>query len=161
MEITQFQLEKLELPINISERNQKDFDSSLNVLATGKSITVGREKITLDPNKGLLAQYVVRGINTTGYSAVVIFDADQSGFHQVRTNGDYGNATINMNHPGQKGQEIYIRVDNDSDGNKTITFGTPFKVTGTISGSTSASALLHFISDGTNFWEVSRTTGLS
>jgi len=138
----------------------EDFISTGNVLQTAKSIIVGKDKVSLDPNKGLLTNFVVRGVNSTGYSSVVVFDADQNGFHQVRTNGDYGNATINMNHGGQKGQEIYIRVDNDSDGNKTITFGTPFKVTGTVAGSTSVSAMLHFISDGTNFWEVSRTTGL-
>ena len=143
------------------DQNLPEFDVSANVIKSDKTIIVGRDKVTLDTNKGLLAQYVVRGVNTTGYSSVIVFDADASGFHEIRTNGDYGNATINMTHGGQKGQEIYIKVDNDSDGNKTITFGTPFKVTGTVAGSTSASAVLHFISDGNSLWEVSRTTGIN
>lgn len=150
----------LEVKDDFEETQGKDFTSLANILRTAKSLVVGDRKVTLDPNKGLLTNYVVRGVNTTGYSALVVFDSDLSGFHTIRTNGDYGNATINMNHPGQKGQEVYIKIDNDSDGNKTITFGTPFKATGTISGSTSASAVLHFISDGTSFFEVSRTTGL-
>jgi hypothetical protein len=147
-------------PTNVPTQEQ-DFASSGNVLATSKSIVVGKNKVVLDPNKGLFSAYVVRGINTTGYSSLVVFDPTLGGFCQVRTNGDYGAATINTTTPGEKGQELYVKLDNDSDGNKTITFGTPFKVTGTVAGSTSVSAVLHFISDGTNLWEVSRTTGLA
>lgn len=146
-----------------SKNNVEDFRSSPNVLQTAKTIIVGdvRRRTVIDPNKGFFTNYVVRGINTTGYSAVVVLDADLGGFYQLRTNGDYGDATINANHPGQEGQEMYVKLDNDTDGNKTITFGTPFKTTGTVTGSTAASATLHFISDGSSFWEVSRTTGLA
>ena len=151
--------EQYNLPVTVQEA--KDYDSSPNVLKFAKTIIVGRDRITLDANKGLLTGYVVRGIDSTGYSAVTVFDADKAGFHQVRTDLDVGNATLNMTHAGQKGQEIYLKLDNDTDASRTITFGTPFKVTGTLTGSTAASAILHFISDGTSFWEVSRTTGLN
>lgn len=137
-----------------------DFFSSANVLQTAKSIIVGKDKVILDPNKGLLTGYVVRGIQTTGYSTLTVIDPDQGGFWQVRTNGDYGASTFNAASPGQKGQELYVKVDNDSDGAKVITFGTPFRVTGTVTGSTNASAVLHFISNGTTLSEVSRTTAL-
>jgi hypothetical protein len=66
-----------------------------------------------------------------------------------------------MTGPGEKGQELYLKIDNDTDANRTITFGSMFKVTGTLTGSTAATAMLHFISDGTAFWETSRITGLN
>src|SRR3990167_4913761 len=157
MDHQQYYQEKDEKLFNPAEN---DFFSSPNVLQTSKAVHIGKDKVVLDPNKGLLASYVVRGINSTGYSTLVVFDPTLGGFCQVRTNGDYGAATINTTTPGEKGQELYVKIDNDSDGNKTITFGTPFKVTGTVAGSTSVSAVLHFISDGTNLWEVSRTIGL-
>lgn len=144
---------------NVGIRNQ-DFQSSPNVLKTFKSIVVGNDKVVLDPDKGLFAGYLVRGINTTGYSTLTVFDSDLAGLHQIRTNLDVGDATIDMNSPGRAGQEIYLKIDNDTDANRTITFGSMFKVTGSLGGSTAASAILHFISNGVKFWEVSRTTGL-
>ena len=140
--------------------SELDFTSTPNILFTGKSIVVGKNKVINDPNKGLFTAYVVRGMNSTGYSSLVVFDPTLGGFCQVRTFIDVGNATINTTSPGEEGQELYVKVDNDTDANRTITFGTPFKVTGTVSGSTAASAVLHFISDGVSFFEVSRTTGL-
>ena len=155
----QFNLDGMEQEFNTE--NDQDFVSTPNVIFTSKSVVVGRNKVINDPNKGLFTAYVVRGVNTTGYSSVVVFDPTLGGFCQVRTFLDVGNATINTTSAGEKGQELYVRIDNDVVANRTITFGTPFKVTGTVSGSTAASAVLHFISDGTNLWEVSRTTGLN
>ena len=108
------------------EENKYPFLDTPNVMQIPKTVVVGdsRSRTTIDPNRGFFTNYVVRGIDTTGYSAVVVFDSDLSGFKQLRTNGDYGNATINLTHPGQKGQEMYVKLDNDGDGNKTITFGT-------------------------------------
>ena len=146
-----------------AEDKKFPFMDTPNTLQTSKTVIVGdvRSRTTIDPNRGFFTNYVVRGIDSTGYSAVVVLDTDLAGLKVLRTNGDYGNATINLTHPGQRGQEMYLKLENDTDGNKVLTFGTPFKTTGTLTGSTAAFAIVHFISDGSNFCEVSRTTGLS
>lgn len=155
---------QFDLPKRKDERKlgvDLDFISTPNVLKTAKGVVVGADRITLDPDVGVFSNFIVRGINSTGYSTVTVFDSDDPGLHQVRTFIDVGDATVTMTSPGRKGQEIYLKIDNDTDANRTITFGDKFKVTGTLTGSTAASAILHFISDGDAFWEVSRTTGLN
>jgi hypothetical protein len=132
-------------------------ENSPNVWKTAKQI-LSNDKII---GKCFSGNYLVRGINSTGYSTVTVFDSGLEGLHQIRTHIDVGNATITLTSPGEKGQEMYLKIDNDTDADRTITFGSMFKVTGTLTGSTAASAILHFISDGTAFWEVSRTTGLN
>lgn len=135
-----------------------DFElKQANILKTAKEIhTDSKAK-----GKYFEGNYMVRGINTTGYSTVTVFGPEFGGFCQVRTFIDTGNATITATSPGNKGQELYLKIDNDTDANRTIIFGSMFKVTGNLTGSTAASAILHFISDGSAFWEVSRTTGLN
>jgi hypothetical protein len=156
MDFEQYQLKPQDVPVKNQDQLQ-GVDNSPNIFKTAKQI-LSNDKIT---GKYLAGNYLVRGINSTGYSTVTVFDADSPGFHQVRTFIDVGNTTITINHPGQKGQDFFLKIDNDTDANRTITFGSMFKVTGTLTGSTAASAILHFISDGTAFWEVSRTTGLN
>lgn len=157
-EYKQYNIEEEEKKYDVSNDN---FVSSANLISSSKTLVIGKNKVILEPNNGLFTAYVARGVNSTGYSAVVVFDPTLGGFCQVRSNGDYGDTTINATTPGEKGQELYVKIDNDTDGSKTSTFGTPFKVTGAVAGSTAASAVLHFISDGNYFWEVSRTTGLN
>lgn len=149
----QFQLNKKDNPQN----NGNNFElTQLNTLRTAKEIISD----TRIKGKEISGNYVVRGIQTTGYSSVTVFDTYLPGMYQVRTFIDVGDATITTTGVGQEGQDIFIKIDNDTDANRTITFGGNLKVTGTVVGSTAASAILHFISDGNYFWEVSRTTSL-
>lgn len=128
-----------------------------NILRTAKELRTDSRSY----GRSFGGNYVVRGLQTTGYSSVTVFDDKRPGFCQVRTFIDVGNATITISGPGERGQELYMKIDNDTDANRTITFGSLFKTTGTLTGSTAASAILHFISDSNYFWEVSRTTGLN
>lgn len=142
----------------LSQNGVNDFElKQSNILRTAKEIRTDSRSY----GKSFGGNYVVRGIQTTGYSSVTVFDTKLSGFCQLRTFIDVGNATVTLTGPGEKGQELYLKIDNDTDANRTITFGGMFKVTGNLTGSTAASAILHFISDSTAFWEVSRTTGLN
>ena len=158
-EFKQYNLESNEF--NQENEFNQDWYSTPNVLATQKTVIIGKNRVIADPNKGLFTNYVLRGINSTGYSTVTVFDSSLEGFHQVRTHIDVGNATLTMTSGGSKGQEMYLKIDNDTDANRTIAFGSVFVVNGNVIGSTAATAILHFISDGTKFWEVSRTTGLN
>lgn len=142
---------------NPDVQNIPGVDNFPSIFKTSKQI-LSNDKIS---GKHFEGRYMVRGINTTGYSTYTVFDPALEGLHQIRTFIDVGNTTITLTSPGESGQEMYLKIDNDTDANRTITFGSYFKVTGTLTGSTAASAILHFISDGSYFWEVSRTTGLN
>jgi hypothetical protein len=108
---------------------------------------------------GLQTKYMVRGVDTTSYATETVFDSSKSAFKKIRTVS--ANANFNMTNGGKAGQELYMQIDNDTTANRTITFGGKFKVSGTLTGSTNATAMLQFISNGTNFMEVSRVTGIN
>jgi ribosomal protein L7Ae-like RNA K-turn-binding protein len=57
----------------------------------------------------------------------------------------------------------YVIVITSGTTSRTVTFGTGFKTTGTLSTGTSADRrfVFHFISDGTNLVEVSRTASIT
>jgi hypothetical protein len=108
---------------------------------------------------GLQTKYMIRGVDSTTYATETVFDSSKSAFKKIRTVS--ANANFNMTNGGRAGQELYMQIDNDTTANRTITFGGKFKVSGTLTGSTNATAMLQFISNGTNFMEVSRVTGIN
>jgi hypothetical protein len=140
-----------------SERPKPDFElKQPNILRTAKQI-ISDAQIQ---GKKFSGAYLVRGVNSTGYSSVTVLDPTLGSFCKLRTHIDVGNAVVTATSPGEAGQELYLKIDNDTDANRTITFGSMFKVTGSLTGSTRATATLHFISDATAFWEVGRITGI-
>lgn len=60
------------------------------------------------------------------------------------------------------GQEVAIIVTTSGSSSFTLTFGTNFKTTGTLATGTVSAKIfvIQFISDGTNYIEVSRTTAI-
>jgi hypothetical protein len=60
------------------------------------------------------------------------------------------------------GRTYYVVITTSGTTSRTLTFGTNFKTTGTLAtGTTTAKTfVIHFIFDGTNFIEVSRTTAM-
>jgi hypothetical protein len=58
--------------------------------------------------------------------------------------------------------ELFIIITANAAGTKTITFGTGFKSTGTLATGASAGKIfvVKFVSDGTQYCEVSRTTAM-
>lgn len=115
--------------------------------------------LTYDKTIGLQTKYMIRGVDSTSYAAETVFDSSKSAFKKIRTVS--ANSNFNMTNGGRAGQELYLQIDNDTTANRTITFGGKFKVSGTLTGSTNATAMLQFISNGTNFMEVSRVTGIN
>ncbi|WP_395746615.1 hypothetical protein [Prosthecobacter sp.] len=72
-------------------------------------------------------------------------------------------ATINAVTTGAiAGRAYYLVVTTSGSSSYTLTFGTAFKTTGTLASGTSSGKVfvIHFIFDGTNFNEVSRTTAM-
>lgn len=109
---------------------------------------------------GLQTKYMIRGVDSTSYATETVFDTTKASFKKIRTTTT-GNANFNMTSGGKPGQELYMQIDNDTDANRTIVFGGKFKVSGSLTGSTNATAMLQFISNGSNFMEVSRITGIN
>ena len=80
--------------------------------------------------------------------------------HKTTTSNAVGDATINAATAGLPGQHMWIIIVNDLGRGKTITFGTNFKSSGTLAGTAGKTATIHFISDGTAWYEVARTLNL-
>jgi hypothetical protein len=80
--------------------------------------------------------------------------------HKIRTAPNAGNATLGAATGGLPGQHMWIIIANDNVSAKTITFGANLLSAGPLAGATGKSATIHFVSDGTAWYEVSRTVGL-
>ena len=77
----------------------------------------------------------------------------------VTTVNATGSVTFNASGTGTAGQHMYLVITNDATIGKVITFGANFKSSGTLTGTQSKSSTIHFLSDGSNWYEISRTVG--
>jgi hypothetical protein len=70
------------------------------------------------------------------------------------------NMTINLTAANKKiGDRLIIKLNNDGT-IRTVTFGTLFKASGTVTGTASKTIVVQFVYDGTQFIEVSRTAAI-
>jgi hypothetical protein len=69
-----------------------------------------------------------------------------------------GNSTFNATDGGVGGQEMKFIINNDATA-RTITFGTNFRSSGTLTGVASKASTICFVSDGTSWFETSRVVG--
>jgi hypothetical protein len=111
---------------------------------------------TIDIQAGVLNHKV----NALTYASPTSVDITLGNVHTVTTVNATGSVTFNATSGGTAGQIIWIRITNDATSGKTITFGTNFKPTATLVGTTSKTATISFISDGTSWWEHGRSTGM-
>jgi hypothetical protein len=95
------------------------------------------------------------------YASTISLNTQKGNVHTTTTVNATGNATINASDGGKAGQWIALIITNDATSGKVITFGTNFKSSGTLTGTTSKTATIYFLSDGTNWWELTRQMGLS
>lgn len=71
------------------------------------------------------------------------------------------NITINISSGTPSyGDELVMIITNDGAEARTITFGTKLKSSGNIVGTINKVAVVTFVSDGTDYYESSRTLGL-
>lgn len=107
------------------------------------------EIIALQSQLGVAAQTLTPG-------ATMSFDPAKGMTVSVSVSAD---GTINAVSAGLAGQICTFIIANDAT-IRTITFGTNFKASGTLAGTANKSATITFRSDGTNWYEQSRATGL-
>jgi hypothetical protein len=117
--------------------------------------------ITLTPKSGqktvVSRQFVPYSTKTAlTPSATVAITSTVGNFFTLTPGED---ETINATTVGAQGQPLFIEVVTSGTTSRTLTFGTNFKSTGTLAtGTTTAKTfMLQFLSDGTNYVEVSRT----
>jgi hypothetical protein len=98
-------------------------------------------------------------METLPYASTVTLQTT-AGVHKTTTNDTVGNATIRAANAGPAGQHMCLIIVNDQVSGKTITFGENLKSAGKLAGRRGKSATLEFISDGSVWYEVARTTNL-
>jgi hypothetical protein len=106
------------------------------------------------------ARRFIAAMETMTYARTVSLETTAGDVHKTTTSNAVGNATINAATPGLPGQHMWIIIVNDQLSAKTVTFGNNLKSAGPLTGTAGKSATLQFISDGTVWYEVARTTNL-
>ena len=108
----------------------------------------------------LMDKPFVEKVSALTYASPTTVTVTNGNVFTVTTVDATGSVTFNASGAGTAGQHLYFIITNDGTSGKTITFGTNFKPSGTLVGTTSKTATIEFISDGSSLWEVCRTTGL-
>lgn len=107
-----------------------------------------------------IARRFIAAMETVPYARTLTLETTAGDVHKTTTNNTVGNATIRAATAGLAGQHMWVIIVNDQLSAKTITFGDNLKSAGSLTGMPGKSATLQFISDGTVWYEVARTTNL-
>jgi hypothetical protein len=113
-----------------------------------------------DRDHDSMARRFIASMETMAYGAVIRLETTAGDVHKTTTSNAAGNATIHAATAGLPGQHMWVIVANDQISAKIVSFGTNFKSAGALTGSPGKSATLQFVSDGTAWYEVARTTNL-
>jgi hypothetical protein len=113
-----------------------------------------------DRERDFIGRRFISSMDPMTYSAAISLEVTAGDVHKTTTSNAVGDATINAATAGLPGQHMWIIIVNDLGRGKTITFGTNFKSSGTLAGTAGKTATIHFISDGTAWYEVARTLNL-
>ena len=113
-----------------------------------------------DPRGDVRARRVIAAMDSLNYQAAMTLDVTSGDVHKIRTAPNAGNATLAASTAGLAGQHMWIIIANDNTSAKTITFGANLLSAGPLAGAAGKSATIHFVSDGTAWYEVARTVGL-
>lgn len=98
---------------------------------------------------------VLYRVITKAYAATISIDPAEGNVFKISLTGD---ATINLESSNAPGEIRFIFVNDGTV--RTVTFGTGFTDSGNLVGTANKTAVVSFVSDGTTYYEVSRTTGL-
>jgi hypothetical protein len=113
-----------------------------------------------DRDRDAVARRFIASMETMTYAKTVTLETTAGDVHKTTTSNAVGNATINAATGGLPGQHMWVIVVNDQLSAKTVSFGSNFKSAGAMTGAPGKSATLQFISDGSVWYEVARTTNL-
>ncbi len=137
-------------------RTQTAVGSGAQLLIDAQVSTVSKWKVS---NTGTVTQIgpLIATPSALTYASPTSVDVTLASVYTVTTVNATGSVTFNATAGGTAGQEMTILITNDATSAKTITFGTNFKTTGTLTASAaSRQTTISFRSDGTNFLETGR-----
>lgn len=126
----------------------------------GGSGSRGGDDRERDHARDSMARRFIASMETVTYASNVTLETTAGDVHKTTTSNIVGNATIRAATGGLAGQHMWVIIVNDQLSAKTITFGEHLKSVGPLTGTPGKSATLQFISDGTVWYEVARTTNL-
>jgi hypothetical protein len=106
------------------------------------------------------ARRFIAAMETVPYARALTLETTAGDVHKTTTNNSIGDATIGAATAGIAGQHMWVIVVNDQISAKTITFANHLKSAGALTGTPGKTATLQFISDGSAWYEVARTTNL-
>jgi hypothetical protein len=129
------------------------------LMGGGTRIADGQDR-DRDRDRDSMARRFIASMETMSYASTVTLETTAGDVHKTTTNNAIGNATINAATGGLPGQHMWVIIVNDQLSAKTVSFGANFKSAGALLGSPGKSATLQFISDGSVWYEVARTTNL-
>jgi hypothetical protein len=113
-----------------------------------------------DRERDSMARRFIASMETMTYARTVTLETTAGDVHKTTTSNTVGNATINAATAGLAGQHMWVIIVNDQVSGKTINFGSNLKSAGALTGSPGKAATVQFISDGSVWYEVARTTNL-
>lgn len=117
---------------------------------------------TLTATTALIAKKIEMSPQPTDtYSATMTIDVSYS-YHIVQAvNGTSATCTMTPSGAGTAGDILVIVTETDGSGTVTVTFASTFHSSGTQASTASKRSSIMFVSDGTQWIEVCRTTALS
>jgi len=138
------------------------FDGTVfRLFGTSGSAAAGSAAPTLADQRGdVRARRVIGSMDAMTYASTISLDVTAGDLHKTTTANSAGNAIINATTAGLPGQHMWIIIANDQISGKTITFGANLRSAGVLAGAPGKAATIHFVSDGTAWYEVSRTLNL-
>ncbi len=113
-----------------------------------------------DQRGDVRARRLISSLESVRYQAAMTLDVTAGDVHKIRTEPNGGNASLSAATGGLPGQHMWIIIANDTTSAKTISFGANLLNAGLLTGVIGKSATIHFVSDGTAWYEVARTVGL-
>ena len=114
----------------------------------------------IDERGDVRARRVIGAMDSMTYAPSISLDVTAGDLHKTTTANSVGNATINASTGGLPGQHMWLLLANDQISSKTIIFGSNLRSAGPLTGAPGKTATLQFVSDGSAWYEVSRTQGL-
>ena len=111
-------------------------------------------------NRDAIARRFIASMESMTYASAISLEVTAGDLHKTITSQAVGNATINAATGGLPGQHMWIIIVNDTISGKTVSFGANLRSSGAVTGTPGKAATIQFVSDGTAWYEVGRTSNL-
>ncbi len=137
------------------------FDGNVfRLVGAGGAVSASAGATQADQRGDVRARRIIGAMDAMTYASTISLDVTAGDLHKTTTTNGAGNAIVNATTAGLSGQHMWIIIANDQISGKTITFGANFRSAGILAGAVGKAATIHFVSDGTAWYEVSRTLNL-